>query len=60
MHFPEDVVDEACKQIPPQWLNGDEDALEQLLEKLLRRRKRVADLISDCRRAKVNPFPNWR
>jgi hypothetical protein len=60
MHFPEEVVDEACKQIPPQWLNGDEHALEQLLVKLLRRRRRVADLISDCRCAKVNPFPNWR
>lgn len=59
-HFPEEVVDQACKQIPPQWLDGDEGALEDLLEKLLRRRKRIADLLSDCRRAKSNPFPNWR
>jgi hypothetical protein len=59
-HFPEDIVDRAAKQVPPQWLSGEEDEFERMLEKLLRRRKRVADLISDTRRAKVNPFPNWK
>src|SRR5205823_3592041 len=27
IHFPEDVVDKALKQVPPQWLNGDEKPL---------------------------------
>ena len=59
VHFPEEVVDQAFKQVPSEWLAGDESAFEQLLERLLRRRKRVPDLISDCRRATVNPFPGW-
>ena len=59
MHFPEEVVDQAYKQAPPEWIAGDEEAFEQLLEKLLRRRKRLPDLISDCRKARINPFPHW-
>ena len=31
-HFPEEVVDQAVKRIPPAWLEGDEEALERLLE----------------------------
>jgi hypothetical protein len=59
MHFPEEVIDQAYKQAPPEWIEGDEEAFEQLLEKLLRRRKRLPDLISECRKAKSNPFPQW-
>lgn len=59
IHFPEYVVDQALRQIPPQWFDGDEAALEMLLEKLMRRRARVPDLILDCRGTKANPFPNW-
>jgi len=59
VHFPESVIDEAWRQIPPQWIAGDEEHLEKLLDKLLRRRKRVPDLIADARLAKTNPFANW-
>jgi hypothetical protein len=68
-HFPEEVVDQAVKQIPPDWLAespladdgaGDRAELESLLEKLLRRRKRVPDLIEDSRKGKSDPFPAWR
>jgi hypothetical protein len=59
LHFPEEVVDQAFRQVPPEWLEGEEDEFEQLLEKLLRRRARVPDLILDARKARVNPFPNW-
>jgi hypothetical protein len=59
MHFPEEVIDQAYKQAPPEWIEGDEEAFEQLLEKLLRRRKRLPDLLNDCRNAKTNPFPRW-
>ncbi len=59
VHFPEQVVDRAFRQVPPEWLEGEEDEFEQLLEKLLRRRSRVPDMIADMRQAKGNPFPNW-
>ena len=60
VHFPESVVDQALKQIPPAWVARDEDALTQLCEQLLRRRKRVVDLLEACRRGRVPLFPEWR
>jgi hypothetical protein len=60
VHFPEEVVDEAQKQIPPEWLAGDESALESLLTKLMSRRRRVPDLIRDSRHGRINPFPEWK
>lgn len=60
VHMPEEVVDSALKQIPPQWLDGDEDALETLLAKLMVRRRRVPDLIEESRRGRINAFPQWR
>jgi hypothetical protein len=59
VNFPEEVFDQALKEIPPAWLEGDEQALEQLLDQLLRRRKRVPELLAQCRTARTNPFPNW-
>ncbi len=59
-HFPEEVVDQAVKQIPPAWVVGEEFELERLLDRLLARRKRVADLIQDCRAGRADPFPAWR
>jgi hypothetical protein len=59
VHFPEEVIDQARRQIPPQWLQGDESALDELLERLLKRRERVPDLIGESRRARANLFPNW-
>ncbi len=60
VNFPEEVVDDALKQIPSQWLNGDEDALEAMLTKLMARRRRVPDLVSESRNCRINPFPNWK
>ena len=59
-NFPEEVVDQAVKRIPPAWLEGDEDELERLLERLMRRRARVPDLIEQCCSGPSNPFPDWR
>jgi hypothetical protein len=59
-HFPEEVVDQAYRQVPAAWIEGEEDAFERLLERLLKRRRRVADLIEECRRSKAGPFPQWR
>jgi hypothetical protein len=60
VNFPEGVVDRALKQIPPEWLEDDHDVLNRTLEKLMSRRARVPDLLRDCARGRVNPFPNWR
>jgi hypothetical protein len=51
VHFPEEVVHEAQKQIPPEWLTGDADVLRAILAKLMSRRRRVPDLICDSRGA---------
>jgi hypothetical protein len=60
-NFPEEVVDQALREIPPQWLNGDLDPLEEVLERLMRRRRRVADLIADCARGRAkDAFPKWK
>jgi hypothetical protein len=59
VHFPEEVIDRAWKRIPPDWVAGEEDALEQMLERLFERRNRVGDLIAACREARTDPFPNW-
>ena len=60
IHFPEEVVDRAWKRIPPDWIEGEEDALQQLLERLFERRKRLPELIAACRSTRINPFPNWQ
>jgi len=60
VHFPEEVIDRAYKQIPPEWIDGEEEEFERVLEKLMDRRKRVPDLIAETRHLKTNPFPNWR
>jgi hypothetical protein len=59
-NFPIEVIDSAWKEIPREWLAQDEDALEKLLELLLKRRNRVIQLIEDIRRKRATAFPNWR
>lgn len=60
VYFPEEIVDAAQKQIPPEWMAEDAAALEPLLERLMARRRRVPDLIRDSTRGRVNPFPEWK
>jgi hypothetical protein len=59
-NFPIDVIDSAWKEIPRQWIEDDEDALEKMLETLLKRRNRLVELITDVRRKRTGAFPNWR
>jgi hypothetical protein len=60
VHFPEDVLAGAKRQIPPEWLTeGDEPALDTLLRKLMSRRERVPELIWEARHGRTSPFPNW-
>lgn len=58
-NFPEQIIDRAYRQVPPEWLEGEDDRLERVLETLMRRRKRVPDLLSAARQAPGNPFPSW-
>lgn len=58
-HFPLEVLDQAWRQVPLEWLDGEEEALEQLLEALLERRQRLEHLLADCRRGRPALFPNW-
>ena len=59
-NFPESVIDRAIREIPSSWLAGDEDALDNLLRQLIRRCRRVPELLEGCRSAKPDWFPNWR
>jgi hypothetical protein len=59
VHFPEEVVDQALKQIPPAWLEGEETAMMELLDRLMTRRKRVPELLEGTRDARANAFPKW-
>lgn len=60
VHFPEQIVDSALKQIPPVWLEGEDEELERLLTALMARRKRLPDLLRECSRTRINPFPDWK
>ncbi|MGA8028994.1 MAG: HipA family kinase [Bryobacteraceae bacterium] len=58
-NFPMEVIDSAWKEIPRGWLDGDDAALESMLEQLVKRRSRVAELIEDIHRSRSTAFPNW-
>jgi len=57
--FPEEVIDDALKRMPPEWLAGDEPDLQKLLRQLLHRRKQVPEFLRESAAARTNPFPNW-
>jgi hypothetical protein len=59
-NFTDRVLEEFAKEIPPEWYYDDFDALKRLLEQLLRRIKRLEELILDAKRSNRQPFPNWR
>jgi HipA-like kinase len=58
-NFPGEVFDRILRQLPVAWLDRDGSQLESLLESLIRRQRRIAALIEDCRKAPGNPFPLW-
>jgi hypothetical protein len=58
-NFPDEVLDKAERQIPPEWIDHDGDELERVFETLLARRKRIRELIAECRNAPGRPFPQW-
>lgn len=48
-----------ARRIPEEWYEHDLDGLSRITEALYRRRLKIRDLITDFRRSKRNPFPNW-
>jgi len=56
----EAVFDEIYKEIPGEWYEFQTDALERMLEHLLRRRKLVRELIVSAWKSSAQPFPNWK
>ncbi|MGH9583710.1 MAG: HipA family kinase [Bryobacteraceae bacterium] len=59
-NLPLEVLDSAWKEIPGEWLDGDGEALERLLETLFKRRALIGRLIAEVRRLRPSAFPNWR
>jgi HipA-like protein len=53
------TLDEVASRIPLEWYEGDLDALYALLERLLRRTRRLPDLILEARNSYRRPFRNW-
>ncbi len=45
--------------VPPEWYGGHPATIEQLMEQMLHRRKKVRDLIIQFRESNREPFPNW-
>jgi len=56
----ESLLEEASSEIPPEWYNFETDALEKMLDQLLRRRRIVRDLIVSSWKSAAQPFPNWK
>ena len=56
----EAVFDEIYKEIPGEWYGFETEALERMLEHLLRRRKLVRELVVSAWKSSAQPFPNWK
>jgi len=50
---------ELVEGLPPEWYAGKVADVEALVEKLIARRSRVRELITEFRESSRAPFPNW-
>jgi hypothetical protein len=57
--MPEDTVWTAANSVPPEWYGGDQAEMEALVEKLLKRRSRIRELIEAFWKSDRKPFPKW-
>ncbi len=55
----EETVWAAASEIPPEWYGGDLSEMESLVEKLLKRRSRIRELIEMFGKSDRRPFPKW-
>jgi len=52
---------EAClSQLPEEWCGPDPGQLQQLAERLYKRRRGIRQAIIDAKGGSLKPFPNWR
>jgi hypothetical protein len=56
----EQVLNEIASEIPPDWYEGEIEALEKLIGQLLRRRTLVRELLLSAWKSSAQPFPNWK
>jgi hypothetical protein len=56
----EGVQENMYSEIPPEWYSFDSDAIERMLEQLLRRRRLVRELLVAAWKSSAQPFPNWK
>jgi hypothetical protein len=55
----ENIVWSIAESVPPEWYQGNWNALETLLKELLSRRTRVRELIAEFGASSRRPFPKW-
>jgi hypothetical protein len=55
----EETVWTAANEVPPEWYGGDLAEMEALVEKLLKRRSQIRELIEGFGMSDRKPFPNW-
>lgn len=53
------VFDDIQRTLPPEWYDHDWQALENLFESLLDRRRVVRQLLWEAKQAERDPFPHW-
>ncbi|HWX56282.1 MAG TPA: HipA family kinase [Verrucomicrobiae bacterium] len=58
-NFNAQTVREIAGGIPPEWIENDWPALEQLTESIVERRSQVRELITAFRNSSRQPFPEW-
>jgi hypothetical protein len=57
--MPAETVWSAANEVPPEWYGGDLSEMEALVEKLLKRRSRIRELIEGFGKSDRKPFPKW-
>jgi HipA-like protein len=54
------ALEAAASEIPPAWYDDKAEALEKMLEHLLRRRTLARELIISAKKSSLQPFPDWK
>jgi hypothetical protein len=57
--MPAETLWRIAEEVPPEWYGGDLRTIEQLMETLLQRKKKVRELVEAFRASSREPFPNW-
>jgi len=58
--FDERIGYACAEEVPPEWYGGDTDIIERLMARLISRRPRVKELLSEFRDSSRVPFPEWK